>query len=218
MDEAGAVVAAASEFVGALAAADWQRAVSLMCARVTEDTAERWRQRAKAAVPGAITAEVYRTLNPDMPEAVARYWAEETERMERDNTEWWRHELPGTVSREDVWEASAEDLMVRYVSTFERMNRGDGWVIEWSVLGAVLNGPEEAYVVYRREGARHRDTALPEPPEVRNRAASGRDTPLRRESGATPGRLGAGVTAHDPRRRYRSWVGGAWNRRDRRWR
>jgi hypothetical protein len=157
MDETAPVVEVAQEFFRALARADWRGAVALMCPRIVEDAAEGWRSQMRMPSSRDVAVDRYRAFDPEMPEVVATYWAKQDERAERERANWWRHEFPGIASEEEVLQAPAEELMVRYVSTFGRMNMGEDWVIEWQVLGAVLDGSEEAFVVYRRQGARHRD-------------------------------------------------------------
>lgn len=157
MNESSMVMEAADAFLAALVSADWPGAVGLMCPPAVENIAEGWRNQVRMPPRRSMSAEEYRASNPGMPEAVAQHWAEEAKRVERESAEWWRNDLPGTDSGEEVLQASAEVLMARYLSTWGRANMGDGWTIEWSVLGAVLDGPKDAYVVYRRHGGRHRD-------------------------------------------------------------
>lgn len=125
MDETVPVVEVAEECFHALARAHWRGAVELMCPRTVEDAAERWRSQMRTTPSKAMDVEAYRALDPEMPDAVAKYWAKQAERAGQECASWWKHEFPGIASEEEVLQAPAEELMVRYVSTFERMNMGE---------------------------------------------------------------------------------------------
>jgi hypothetical protein len=145
----------AQDFFAALVHRNWQGAARLVCPSVLESCAEGWKNRA-VGLPGRSLEDRIRRQDPQMPSPVAEYLLERSRQFEREHGEWWRTELPGTESVDELLAAEPEQLMARFFASFDNPDDEESEPVEWKILGTVMDGPDTALVVYRPEGGRRR--------------------------------------------------------------
>lgn len=137
--EENEIASVARGFLEALERQDWSGAVSRIGQAKLEGEAEAWRRRL-AEVPveqasdplpeqtGVVSAEFYNA------------WV---------SGSWWEGCFPGVGSVQDLQDAAPDELMALYLAGQLSPDRIGAIGMRWRVLGVVLDGPDEAYAVFR---------------------------------------------------------------------